>query len=222
MSFFVFLEKGDFVEFKIDYKKMKIVIAGDFCPCDRVVDLLKRGQYEFIFGKVRPIVESSDYAIVNLECPVVSGNYEPIEKLGPNLKCEPNAVKAIKYVGFNMVTLANNHILDYGKEGLLETVATCTKEGIDTVGVGNNLNEASQFFYKEIIGKKVGIINCCEHEFSIATDSSTGANPLNPIQQFYQIKEARKKVDYLLVIVHGGHEHFQLPSPRMVEIYHFL
>ena len=66
------------------------------------------------------------------------------------------------------------------------------------------------------------MINCCEHEFSIATETSSGANPLNPIQQYYKIQEARKNADYVLVIVHGGHEHYQLPSPRMKETYRFF
>lgn len=76
--------------------------------------------------------------------------------------------------------------------------------------------------YKTIGTKTLAIINCCEHEFSIATDTSGGSNPLNPIQQYYAIKEASKKADYVLVIVHGGHEHWQLPSPRMVETYRFF
>ena len=76
--------------------------------------------------------------------------------------------------------------------------------------------------YKKIGIESIAIINCCEHEFSIATDSTAGANPLNPIQQYYTIREAHEKADYVLVIVHGGHEHYQLPSTRMQEIYRFF
>lgn len=68
----------------------------------------------------------------------------------------------------------------------------------------------------------MSVINCCEHEFSIADKTKAGSNPLNPIQQYYAIKEARKKSDYVLVIVHGGNEHYQLPSPRMKETYRFF
>lgn len=83
------------------------------------------------------------------------------------------------------------------------------KYGIDTVGAGKNLKEASKVFYKQIGDQLLAVINCCEHEFSIATEHEAGANPLNLIQQYYQIKEAREKADNVLVIVHGGHEHFQ-------------
>ena len=77
-------------------------------------------------------------------------------------------------------------------------------------------------FCMEIDGKTLAIINRCEHEFSIATDETAGSNPLNPIQQYYAIKEAKTKADYVLVIVHGGHEHQQLPSPRIQETYRFF
>ncbi|MBQ9230186.1 MAG: CapA family protein [Prevotella sp.] len=94
--------------------------------------------------------------------------------------------------------------------------------GIDTVGGGLSLNEASLILYKNVAGKKLAVINCCEHEFSIATESTAGSNPLNPIQQFYAIQTARQHADYVVVIVHGGHERFQLPSPRMQETYRFF
>ena len=93
---------------------------------------------------------------------------------------------------------------------------------MDVVGVGKNLQEAEQTLYIEKNGKKLAIINCCEHEFSIATEKSCGANPLNPIRQYYCIQKAKKNADYVLVIIHGGHEHYQLPSPRMQETYRFF
>ena len=68
----------------------------------------------------------------------------------------------------------------------------------------------------------MAVINCCEHEFSVTTGDFPGANPLNPIRQFYKISEARKDADYVVVIVHGGHEMLQLPSPRMQELYRYF
>jgi len=201
---------------------MKIIIAGDYYPSGRVKRIIESKDYASVFNDIIPIVKSSDYSIVNYESPVVLGNYAPIKKCGPNLSSTKNAVEAIRYAGFKMVTLANNHILDFGPEALRDTVKTCNEYEIDTVGVGNDLSEASKIFYKTINNKILAIINCCEHEFSIATANSAGANPLNPIQQYYKIKEAKENADYVLVIVHGGHEHFQLPSPRMVETYRFF
>lgn len=120
------------------------------------------------------------------------------------------------------MTLANNHVLDFGEDGLRETVKCCKEAGLEVVGVGDDLRKAGDPLYLTKNGKTLAIVNCCEHEFSIATDRSAGANPLDPARQYYQIGEARNRADYVLVIVHGGHEHWQLPSPRMQETYRFF
>ena len=201
---------------------MKILIAGDFCPQKRVAAIFKQADFQTVLGTIRDFTTDANYSIVNFECPVTKGDEKPILKQGRNLQCSEKGIDAVKWVGFDCVTLANNHFLDYGKEGVKNTLKACKKYGIDTVGGGLNLQEASRVLYKEIDEKTLAIINCCEHEFSIATENTAGSNPLNPIQQYYAIKEARSKADYVLVIVHGGHEHYQLPSPRMQDSYRFF
>ena len=201
---------------------MNIVVAGDFVPSFRLESLVREEKYDTILGDIKNIISSSDFSILNFESPIVKEDFKPIIKNGPNLSCTVNALEAIKWTGFNCITLANNHVYDYGANGLKETIRCCKEKGIEFVGVGDNLKEASRILYKEIDGETLAIINCCEHEFSIATDTTSGANPLNVIQQFYAIKEARQHADFVLVIVHGGHEHYQLPSPRMQETYRFF
>ena len=202
---------------------MKILIAGDYCPRARTASLIEENRFEEILGEVKPIIESADYSLVNFECTVVDNLHaKPILKCGPNLQCTSRAVDALRYVGFKGVTLANNHVLDFDVEGLSDTIAACKANNLDMVGVGVNLKDAATVLYKIIENKTVAFINCCEHEFSIATDVKPGTNPLNAIQQFYSIKEARKLADFVIIIVHGGHEFFQLPSPRMKELYRFF
>lgn len=201
---------------------MKILIAGDFCPQYRVAKLFEIKEYSSVLGEIRPIVEDADYSIVNLECPVVKGSEKPIVKCGPNLYCSKNGMEAVKWAGFGCVTLANNHFYDYGEEGIKNTMLACRDFSIDIVGGGPNIEKASAILYKRIGNKTLAIINCCEHEFSIATETKGGSNPLNPIQQYYAITEARKLADNVLVVVHGGHEMFQLPSLRMQETYRFF
>ena len=201
---------------------MKVLIAGDFCPQHRVSRIIEDGRYETIFDNVKKIISGADYSIVNFECTVTSGEEEPIEKCGPNLQCSERGVEALEWVGFDCVSLANNHFYDYGEKGVKNTLAVCKRYGLDVVGGGSNLQEAAEVFYKRIGDETLAIINCCEHEFSIATEESGGSNPLNPIQQYYAICEAKQQADYVLVIVHGGHEYYQLPSPRMQETYRFF
>ena len=201
---------------------VKILVAGDFCPQQRVKDLFEEGKFQVVLGNVKPFVECADFSIVNFECPVTKGGEKKIKKCGPNLQCDEKGMEAISWAGFCCVTLANNHFRDYGDDGVRNTLAACEGDPLERVGGGKNIEEASRTLYKEIKGEKVAIVNCCEHEFSIATETTGGSNPLNPIRQYYAIKDAREKADYVLVIVHGGHEHYQLPSPRMQETYRFF
>lgn len=202
---------------------MKVIVAGDFCEKDRVADQISRENYAGVFGEVKPVLESVDFSIVNFEFPIVDDTSgHPIEKCGPALKGGPKSVEAIKYAGFNICTLANNHILDQGCECCLSTRNLLERNGLRCVGVGENLSKASEILHLEKDGERLAVINCCEHEFSIATANTPGANPLNPIRQFYEIKKAKESADHVMVIVHGGHEHCPLPSPRMQEIYRYF
>ena len=201
---------------------IRIHIAGDFTAENRTSKLLDGGRFSDLLSDIEPIIKSADFSVVNLESPVVEGNAPKLEKNGPNLKCSAKAVDALKWCGFQMAALANNHIYDYGEEGLWQTVETLTSRGLDYVGVGKTPKDASTISYKQIKNKTVAFINACEHEFSIVTDIHSGANPLNPIQQFYAIKEAKASADYVVVIIHGGSEMYKLPSPRMQEIYRFF
>lgn len=201
---------------------MEILIAGDYCPRYRIQEKLDQDDFSSVLGDVKPILTQVDYSIVNFECPVVKGLTEPKMKWGPNLKTNKKGIECIKWVGFDCLTLANNHFCDYGDGGVNDTIDACKELGLDYVGGGHNKEEASKTLYKEIQGQKVAIINCCENEFSIAEVNHGGSNPLNPIQQYYAIEEAKKNAHYVIVIVHGGHEFFQYPSLRMTEAYRFF
>lgn len=201
---------------------MKILIAGDFCPRYRVSDLFDNGSFEKVFGRMKPIVGDADYAIANFECAVADNDMDGIVKAGPCLSVSENAVEALKWAGFDGVTLANNHFRDFGNPGVSRTLDVLKSKGIDYVGGGNNKKEAAAILYKDVAGKRIAIVNACEEEFSIATEEDGGSNLLNPVAQFYSIQEARSHSDFVLVIIHGGHEHYQLPSPRMKELYRFF
>lgn len=201
----------------------EIIIAGDFCPKDRVEKLVDSGHYEALFSEVKPVVDEADYAIVNLEAPIVRGEGTPIPKSGPNLKCSPNTLEAIRYSGFKGVTLANNHFRDYGDDGAQTTIDELKKAGLDYVGAGKGPNSAARILYKEIDGQTFAFINCCEHEFSVITDEQrVGCNGLDIINQYHAILEAKEKAQYVIVVVHGGIEMYQLPTPRMVRTYRFF
>lgn len=200
---------------------MKIVVTGDYCPWERVAKDFSQGDYSAIEALL-PIFSQADYSIVNLECPILHGGEMPIVKSGPHMHADSRALEALKGVGTSCVTLANNHFRDFGDEGVLNTLSELSAYGIDYAGGGSNLSDAAAVLYKKIGNETLAIVNCCEHESSIASAEHCGSNPLNPIQQYYAIQEAKQKANYVLVIVHGGVEHYQLPPPRMQETYRFF
>lgn len=200
---------------------MKVVIAGDYCPREQIAQMVEVGDYSFFDG-VRELIASADYSIVNLECPIVDGDALPINKCGPTLRTVSRVVDSIKYVGFDCVTLANNHFRDFGDEGCVNTLDELRGQNVDYVGGGVNLIEAQKILYKNIGGKILAVVNFCENEFSIAGQMHAGAAPIDFVDNYHQIKDARSNADYVLVVVHGGHEHYSLPSPRMKKLYRYF
>ena len=128
---------------------MRVLVAGDFYPSGKVKDLIGKGDFESVFSDIKEITGKVDYSIVNLECPV-TGALEPISKVGPALKCEVKALDALKYAGFDCVTLANNHINDFWEDDYVEVTP---KDNARYYAVGDN-NEA----YLKFFGFKKSIL----------------------------------------------------------------
>ena len=202
-------------------ERARLLFTGDFYGGNRISELIDNSNFEGIYNDFLVNLTNCDLSVTNLESVLLS-NGMPILKTGPAIKSNPRLIEALKFAGFNLLTLANNHILDYGSHGLSETLIACEKHGVSYVGAGRDLKQATETFYKEINGVKIAIINVAENEWSAATDDSAGAHPLNPISNYYKIVEAKKSSDYVFVVVHGGHETYDLPSPRMKETYRFF
>ncbi|MCI7293683.1 MAG: CapA family protein [Butyricimonas virosa] len=202
-------------------KIIKIFISGDFAPRLRVNDVIDKEEYAQLYGDILPIIREADYSITNLEAPLIEKG-TPIAKTGPNLKAPIKSIEALKFAGISMVTLANNHIMDYGEEGLLLTMDLCKKNNIDYIGVGKKLEEAQEVKYVLIKNTKIAFINVAENEWSTTDGDKMGANPLNEVDVYYQILEAKRNSDSVILIIHGGHETYELPSPRMKRLYRWF
>lgn len=201
---------------------MKIIIAGDVSLRDRTAACSwDEEDLQRSLAHVVPLIKGADHAVVNLESPVTNSD-KPIAKDGPVLKNTSSVLKIIRYCGFDTVTLANNHIKDYGSQGVVDTLVHCKQDGLKYVGAGYNIKEARQPVVYSGEACKVGILNVCEHESSIAFEESAGAAPLDLANLFYDIKELQSKVDKVIVVIHGGSEHYQLPTPRMKRDYRLI
>lgn len=202
---------------------MKIVIAGDFCPHHRVEQLINDEKYsDIVSEEVKEIFTNSDISIVNLECPVVEGDFPIIPKVGPSIKANKNSFSFLRYLGINIVTLSNNHIMDYGAKGLESTIKGCKDNSIDYVGADKSFSEAKKPLYIKSKNQTIAILNISENEFSTTHDDSPGANPLDLINNYYDIIEAKNHSDYLILIYHGGHEGYKYPSPRMKKTFRYF
>jgi len=193
--------------------------AGDFAPC-RGFESLVLGKGAEIFGDLQEKIAGADLSFLNLETPLcIKG--KPIEKTGPNFKAHPDCIKAVKGAGFEVVGLANNHIMDFGSEGLEETLRSCKSAGLTMCGAGKNLIQAQQIPIIERRGLKIAYIAVAEHEFSIAGADRAGAAPLDPVDNTLQIESVRNQADLVFVSIHGGNEYFSLPRPGLRKLCRF-
>lgn len=202
-------------------KTVKILIGGDVCPIGRNLPYFIDGDAKSIFNDLLPEFEKADLSIVNLECPLIEES-SPIEKNGPVLGAESGCINALKQAGIDVLNLANNHIMDHGPKGLANTLQVCADSQIMTVGAGSSLENANKMCIQKIGDIRIGIMAVAEHEFSIAKKAYWGANPLDLVSMIRTAATHRKDFDYLIILIHGGNEHYPLPSPRLMNVCRFL
>lgn len=202
--------------------EVSMIIAGDYSPKERFQDAIDNGTYKNLFPGVKDLLCSVDYSIVNFETTIPTSDSTPIDKIGSHLCAKENALEPLKHLGFDMLTCANNHFMDYGAKALTNTITSAKQYAFDYVGAGKNIHDAGEIKILELKDKRITILNACEHEFSIATEKDAGCYPLDIINLCYDIKQAKKKSDFIIIIIHGGNEHYKLPSPRMKKLYRFF
>ena len=202
---------------------ISIAIGGDFCPSKQIESGLRNGNLTIdgIIGSVLPLFAGVDISLVNLECPLTDRG-TPIGKTGPHLRSSPLLIKLLTYIRVTGVTLANNHIRDYGDDGVIDTLDNCCNNGIKVVGAGMTLELARQPLHIMAKGRSVAFINVAEQEFSIASFNRAGANPLDLIDLLRDLGQARSLADHIVVIVHGGLEMTHVPSPQSIKTLRFL
>lgn len=199
---------------------IKILFTGDFCPIGRAAEHLHKPNYGGYIDDILSVFKENDLNIVNLEAPLTDYN-QGITKSGPNIKASRDSIKYLKSLNVELACLANNHIMDYGSQGLKDTIQTCTKENIETIGAGENYTLARKGIIKNIKGKNIGFYNVAENEFCTTPGKDAGANPVDLIENFHDIQNLKKSCDFLIVIAHGGREHYQLPTPNLQKRYRF-
>lgn len=206
---------------KGESSEIRMLFFGDLCPILTATDIFRDGNNRDIYGDYVNLLKNKDLSIVNLESPLTNYN-KKIKKSGINLKAEPETVKGIKSGFFDICNLGNNHILDYFKNGLYDTIDTCRKNGLVPIGFKESIIDPQELYVKSINGFKIGILSYAEGEFSKADIDSPGANPLDLIDIYEDLKRAKTKADFLIVLLHAGNEHYNLPNPYLKKICHHI
>ncbi|HEX6497797.1 MAG TPA: CapA family protein [Micromonosporaceae bacterium] len=197
-------------------RDITLEFAGDVHFTQRTAALLK--DPATAFGPVATVLSQADLAMVNLETAVTErGTPQPKEF---HFRAPASAYQAIKAAGVDVVTVANNHVLDYGQVGLQDTIDNAKAAGVPIVGVGRNASEAYAPWYTEIRGTKIAILAVSQvHELEStwkALDNRPGeAMASNVTRAAAAVAEARKHADVVIMYVHWGHEGDQCPTSEM-------
>jgi len=153
---------------------MRVMFGGDVMLGRYVDEFLQRYGPEYPLGRIGPLTASAGLVIANLECAITGASARwPGAPKGFYFRASPPAVHALLGGGIHAVSLANNHVLDFGVEGLRETIGLLRRHGIRYAGAGENANEAWAPLIVERGGMRFGMTALCDHQEDFAAGADT-------------------------------------------------
>ncbi len=194
-----------------------ITAVGDIMLDGSARPVLERKGYALPFSATKTILTGSHITIGNLEAPITHSGTEFTGKRF-RFRSPPKTAKALRDAGFTILTLANNHILDYGSVGLAETLSHLNASGISYTGAGADLAAARAPSIIQSQGKRVAFLAYSltyPAEF-YAGESRPGTAPGYASLVTSDIAEARRKADYVIVSFHWGRELSVMPENYQV------
>ena len=182
---------------------------------------------DFPFQNVVSELKKGDVLFGNLETPLtrnrqkVTWDYSKYAaQRAIYLKGSPKGAVGLRNAGFKVVSVANNHILDYGIEGATDTLTVLRKNGIRTVGFGWNSRQATTPVYMEAKGVRFAFLAC---SFAYeATFFSAGVAPIGLYSMRKPLEKARETSDIVVVSLHIGIEFADSPSQSAIQLAHAL
>jgi poly-gamma-glutamate synthesis protein (capsule biosynthesis protein) len=196
-----------------------LAFAGDVHFAGRVARLL--ADPATTFGPITSVLRSADFTVVNLETPVTSrGRPQPKSY---HFTTTPAAFTALRDAGVDLVTVANNHILDYGQVGLADTLAAAKAAHFPYVGAGANAAAAWAPYVITINGAKIAIVGVSQvAELAsswVATAQRPGeANAINLGQTLAAVRAAKRIARIVIVFMHWGTEGTACPDQNQLSL----
>lgn len=191
---------------------MKLLFVGDV--------FITKPEYFSLETKLQELIASHDIACCNFEAPVKSDGL-PILKRGVNLSQSKYTPQKLAGYGFNLISLANNHVMDYGQIGLRETINSFKALNIPVIGAGFSDEEVYSPYYITNGDKKISVLSLCQAEFGVKkmNKGNAGYAWINDPHLESIIAEIKKTVDILIIFAHAGLEDVSYPLPAAA-LYH--
>jgi len=207
-------QAGDAEAAMDDPERVHITFTGDVIFAGNVEAVLRRNGYDFPYKHVRPFLEDADLTVANLETPITERGEAAIKEYA--YRSSPKALPDFRQAGFDVVNLANNHILDYGTVGLLDTFDHLDKAGIQWFGAGRDIDEAFRPVILDVKGTKIAFLGFSK---VVPTESWKAGNNHPGVADTYALKKpleairnAKKQADLVIVVVHWGVERQDTPE----------
>jgi poly-gamma-glutamate capsule biosynthesis protein CapA/YwtB (metallophosphatase superfamily) len=202
-------------------KPIELIFVGDIM-LDRGVEekIKKSGDWRWPFLAIASTTQEADIIFGNLEGPVSELGQKPDKQ--NYFEIDPRVVAGLNYAGFNVLSLANNHAVDFGQEALADTLVRLTKAGIGFVGAGQNQTLASTPLTKEINGIKIAFLayneNCTNLEKAGRKTPGINCLTMADLENFKkEVAQAKKSADILIISLHYGQEFTQTLSQFQIE-----
>ena len=174
---------------------------------------------------IAKIATEADCSVCNFEAPI-SGFGRPQHKTGPHITQVPATVEGLKSQGFDLLLLANNHIMDYGPEGMTATMERISAAGLGCMGAGPDAETAYAPLIKSLGGLKIGMVNACEAQFGVLDlferDDPAGYAWINHPRIDTTVLALKKECDFVIVFAHAGLEFQDIPQKEWRARYRHL
>ena len=196
-----------------------LAFAGDLNFAGRTARLLS--DPATAFGPIAPVLKSADFAAVNLET-AVTGRGAPQPKTY-HFRATPLAFTALRDAGVDLITMANNHVLDYGPVGLADTLAAAKAARFPYVGIGTNATAAWAPYVTTIKGMTIAIVGVSQvAELAsswVATGTRPGeANAIDLNRTLAAVRAAKRLARIVVVFMHWGTEGVACPDPAQLSL----
>ena len=197
----------------VESDSFRLLLVGD-CMLGRLVnEVLENAPPEYPWGNTLPILHSADWRLCNLEC-VISDRGTPWSAYPKafHFRSAAKNIAVLAAARMNAVSLANNHVLDYGYDALTEMLGILDRAGIVHSGAGLNYGEASRLAISEVSGRMLGLLAFTDNEPDWEATSNqpgvfyvpTNLTDSRAAKLLEIIRESRMRVDLLIVSAHWG------------------